>query len=145
MDRNAAAEHFAKMLLEVGVQGTLRDLYEMMDDPIGPDKAKWQEASKWHEDLSAEGKQHVRFLVENAIITALFRVAVNFDGAQGFREADAHQIDFAVNMRIYKSKETVANERPDETIEICPTMHGDEVHDIFLNLVDDAKETKTKD
>ncbi len=139
MDKDTAAEEFAKMLFRVGVEEGLETFFDSLGAPGGQNKKAWEDAKQWYENESEEGKRFVRFVAKEAIIRAVFGLAVNFDGATGYSYVGERPIEYVIAMRVYESVDVIGLNSPDETIEICPTTHGDDVHDIFLNLVDKAE------
>jgi len=142
MDRNTAAEEFAKMLFQVGVKESLEGFYDSLDTPGGQNKKTWEDVRKWHENETDEVRRFVRFIVKEAIVLSVHGLAVNLDGASGYNYVGEHPIEYAVTMRTYQSIDAIENHSPRETIEICPTTHGEDVHDIFLYFVDQAEEAE---
>ncbi|MCW3099907.1 MAG: hypothetical protein JWL77_5525 [Chthonomonadaceae bacterium] len=140
MDRNAAAEEFGKMLYAVGIERGQGLFYDMMETPGGQDKQTWEKIKKWYADQPEEAKTLLQFMIKEAMISSVFELAVSFDGASGYHEVGVHRAEFAVSLRIFESDAALENETPDATIEICPTTHGEDVHDIFLNLIDAVAE-----
>ena len=136
MDRNKAAEEFAKMLFQVGVEEGSQAFFASLESPTGQDKRTWEEVKHWHGNKTDEEKQFIGFIVKEAIIQAIHGIAVNFDGAAGYDYIDERPIEFAVALRVYDSIDAVEIGDSNETIEICPTVHGADVHDIFINLAD---------
>ena len=145
MYKNTGSEQFARMLFEVGVERGLQGMYDLMENPPHQEKETWAKVKEWYGNQSEESKQIVRFMAKEAIIFAVFELEVNFDGAAGNRVWGEHQVDFAVNMRVYESEEAVENETPDTTIAVCPTTRGEDVHDIFLDLVDESNRADRSD
>ena len=136
MDRNTAAEAFAKMLFQVGVEEGRQAFFASLDNPTGQDKRTWEKVKQWYGNKTDEEQQFISFIVKEAIVQAVHEIAVNFDGAAGYDYVGERPIEFAVALRVYDSIEAAELGRADETIEICPTLHGVDSHDLFINMAD---------
>src|SRR5579871_4533868 len=138
MERNAAAEEFAKMLYQEGIEEALRAFYDLLDNPTGPQKRLWQQAKDWHASHTEERKALIRFLFKEAMVAAIFKVAVHFDGASGYEYVGERPAEFAVALQIYNNLDEAEEGNPQEIIAICPNPGGTDVHDLFLSFVDES-------
>jgi hypothetical protein len=133
LERNQAAEEFAKLLVEVGVQQGNDALFESLNRPLGPHKEAWAHAKEWYDSQPDGIQELVRFLTREAMVMALFGVAVHLDGGGGYRFVGDRVAEFTVGMNVYRNAEQASLGVWDEAVEICPTKRGEEVHDIFLS------------
>ena len=138
MDREQAAEEFARMLYRVGVVEAYEVFFEGMARPAGHQKAKWQGIQDWYVSKGAEEQQLVNTILKEVLIGSVFGLAVNFDGAAGYEEVDNKFAEFVVSLRLYGSLEEEEVGTATEYVEICPASGGEDIHDIFMSLVDEA-------
>lgn len=137
MDRQQAAKEFAKVLSQRGIEGSIKVVYRLIQRPIGPQKDEWTQLKAWYESLTDEQKRLFAFLVKQAMISAVFGLAVFFDGASEYHFVGEHPVDFAIAMQVYNNLDDAMEGKIEERIEVCPTHHGEDLHDILLNLIDD--------
>ena len=141
MEKEQAAEAFAQMLYNVGVVGAYEMFFEGMESTFGHEKVKWQKIRDWYTSKDSEEQQLVNTILKEVLTASAFHLAVRFDGAAGYEEFDDKIGEFAVSLRLYDDPEDVDAEvmTPLQSIGICPTESGEMIHDIFMNLVDEAE------
>jgi len=140
MDRDAAAEMLVKMLYTAGVEEGLSAFFRSLNHPCGQQEGIWQQAREWHASQTEAEKEILRALVKEAMILAVFGVAVHFDGASGYDYVGERPAEFAVALQIYSNLDEAEEGNPQEIIAICPTNDGENVHDHFLDFVDKSGE-----
>src|SRR5687767_1375168 len=132
MNRNAAAEEFAKVLFRGGVEEGVKAFFDVMSEPMGHQRDKWERLRRWYESEDEEDRGILRVAIKDAMVLAVFGVAVHLDGASGgYIEVEEGIGELAVALNIYGSEKALDARTPKETIEICPTRRGEDVHDIF--------------
>jgi len=143
MDKDKAAEEFSKMLFQQGFQGSLESVASSLQEPpVGSRLIEWEAAKKWCDRLDERDKSALSFLLTRVSVSAIFGIACFLDGASGYQSIegyDSQPADFIVSLRTYKDVTSYEMQVPAETIQVCPTEHGEDVHDIFLSLVDEAE------
>ncbi len=137
MDRSKAAEEFAKALFSVGVERSVEAFSDGLSTPGGKDKSLWEQAKSLYESQTDEGKAVIRFMVKEASVLSAFGVAVFLDGASGYWDAEGQPAEFTVALNIYDNVEEA--QTLTETVQVCPVKDAEDVHDIFMDLVDEAE------
>jgi hypothetical protein len=97
----------------------------------------WERLRQRYETENQAGRELFRFAVKEAMILSIFGVAAHFDGASGYDPIGDRVGEFAVALNVYRSLEDTTPQGLEETVQICPTRRGEDVHDIFMNLVDE--------
>lgn len=134
MNKNTAAEIFGKMLFEQGIEQSNSVLIELLDAPRGTYKEKWQAAKEWYEQESAEKQAIIRFLIQQATILSTFHIAYKLD--EGLDEKDGQVVNYTVAVNTYKDRNAANDDVPEETVRVCPTVIGEDIHDIVMSYVD---------
>lgn len=137
MDRTQAAEAFAKALFSVGVERSMDALSEGLSNPGGKNKAEWEQAKSLYDGQTDEGRAVLRFMLKEASVLSSFGIAVFLDGASGYYDVEEQPAEFTVAMNLYKSVEETRT--PREIVLVCPVKNGEDVHDIFMDLVEEAE------
>lgn len=138
MNRDQAAEEFARMLYRVGIEQAYRTFFASIDNPVGHNKEQRLKISHWYASKGFEEQQLINTILRKAMALSVFGIAVNFDGDAGYEEVDNKFAEFVVSLRMYGSLEEEEVGAPTEFVEICPTNGGENIHDIFMSLVDEA-------
>jgi hypothetical protein len=136
MDREAAAEKFAAMLFREGVEEGLKAFFDGIENPLGHQGKKWERIRRLLHSQSEEGKRTFRLAIAEAMTLAVFGIAVHLDGASGGIEMGDRSGRFAAALNIYGSWKDSWKQPPEETVQICPTFEGEDVHDLFMDLAD---------
>ena len=134
MNKNTAAEMFGKMLFEQGVEQSSPLFMKLLNEPRGTHKAKWQAAKEWYEQESADKQALIRFLIQQAAILSTFHIAYKLD--EGLDEKHGQVVNYTVAVNTYKDRDAANEDLPDETVQICPTVTGEDIHDIVMSYVD---------
>ncbi len=138
--RKEAAELFAQMVFDSGYREGVKAPFDAMAEPLGHEKEKWQKAAETFARLDDEEKACFRFLLGEAVHAALFHVLVDLDGASGYHEIGGRDAEFTLGLRIFDSTSADSETGPvAEEIAIARTEEGEDLHDIFAGLVDDAQ------
>lgn len=136
MERNEAAEQFAKMLYTVGIEEGRNAFYASLEHPVGQHREEWEKAKNWYANQIEEERGFVNFLIREAMTLAVHGIAVRLDGASGYEYHNNNPIDYCVALRVYQNDSDAESDVPAQVIDICPTTYGEDVHDILLELVD---------
>jgi hypothetical protein len=128
------------MFVRAGVTEVVPTVLSWLDEPLGYKKHLWQQAHDWFATKSDDDKQMIQFLVREAAASAAVGIAVEFDGAAGFEDVEGKAAEFVVSLRVYRDRHYQPNDVAQEIVEICPPSHGEEVHDIVMNLLDAGQE-----
>lgn len=139
MNRSLAAEEFARMLFQVGVEGGINALFDSLNTPVGVHKQTWEKIKRWHENQTDEVRALFRFAVKEAAVLAVFGIAVHLDGASGYHFIDDRPSEFTISLNVYENHDAAREGIPLETVAICPTKFGEDVHDIFLSVVGEVE------
>lgn len=137
MDRSAAAEVFANFLYRVGVTGGWESFFESLEKPAGEHRAEWEGINQMYASQSEEGRRAFRFAVREALVLAVFGLAVHLDGAAEYVYVGDRPAEFTVGLSIYESLQRAKEHAAAETVDVCPTRRGVEVHDLLLDLVEE--------
>lgn len=141
MNRDIAADLLAKMLYEVGVEGGYKAFFDTLKNPSGPYKHTWEEFRRWYDTQPDETQKLVQFMAKEAMVLAVFGIAVDLDGGGSYHFIGDQPAELAVALRVFKNLESIkanTHNLPQETVEICPTTTGEDIHDIFLYYVDQS-------
>lgn len=136
MDRDQAAIEFVKMIISVGVTGSLDEIEGLLVQPLGIHKQKWKEVGEWIQTLGAEEQQNIRFLLKEAILSSLYSILVNLDGGDSYMNLKTLPAEAELRLRYYPNIETAKLRGVHDAIVIAPTEKGEDLHDIFSNLLE---------
>lgn len=139
MHRTRAAEEFAKALYGTGVVETVPAIYDGLQHPTGYQKARWEQARDWLARQDEEAAEVVRFLIQETAIMATFGLVAMFDGDAGYHWVDEQPGEFAVSLRLYRNADDLPLNDPVEEVTVCPISGGVDIHDLFLNVVDEGR------
>src|SRR5947207_1893323 len=134
MDREVAATEFARVLFKLGVERSLTVFSNCITRPTGKDREAWHRMQGWQESLDPKGRELFDFAVRKAMVLAVFAVATHLDGDSGYLPVDDRVGRLAVALNLYSTPEESFERSPEEVVQICPTLSGEDVHDIFMNL-----------
>lgn len=134
MDRDVAAEMFGKMLFEQGVVTSNRTMMKLLNQPPATHRAEWQAAKNWHKKASNDERALLYFLVEQATIISTFNVACKLD--KGLDEKENRLVNYTVIVNTYPNREAAIQASPEESVQVCPTVSGEDIHDILMSYVD---------
>jgi len=132
MDREKAAEAFARMAYESGVQQGLGAVSEFLEGR-GSAGEEWRKAGEWTRSLPTENRRMLTFLLRQAAVQAVTGVLVNLDGASGYCHVDGRPVEFSVGMAPVEAEvSAIPGER--DTVTIVPAACGEDLHDIFFHI-----------
>src|SRR5260370_29584586 len=83
MDRGSAARAFAMMLFREGVETSVEAFFDALSDPRGHQREKRERMRRWYDNQTEEDQQTFRLVVGEAMVLAVFGIAVHLDGATG--------------------------------------------------------------
>ena len=127
------------MLFSVGIKDGYQVFFETLNTPRGQHKPMWEKIKRWYEAQTEEKQDFIRFVVWQATVIGVGGLAVHFDGAQGFDYVNERPGEFSVALNIYRNIHEATEGLPEETIPICPTSEGEDVHDLLFGLVDEEE------
>ena len=136
MDRNTAAEKFAQMLFDMGIQEGFNTLLGVMSHPTGTHKQQWITVKAWYDSISSEEKERIHFLLRQMSVFSVTGIAAFLDGVVGYVDTDGNPAEFSVALHTYRDYDAAEKNQPEEVIPICPTQFGEEVNDILLSIID---------
>lgn len=139
MTRNHAAEEFTKAVLEHGYFGGIKVVEDLLNQPPTTREGNWEKASQWFQELTPEKRELVRALIKQTVAVSLESLLVFLDGAAGYHYAAEKPVVFRLRADLFSSVETAEHHEIEAIIEICPTTQGEDLHDIFFHLVEEAE------
>lgn len=142
IDRGMAAAKLAEVFYIVGVERGVESVFASLRRPGGQDKQKWETIRQWYDSQPDEVKELLKFVVEEATILTAFGLLVYLDGDTEDPLIGDHVAEFVVSARLYLNEDQLDAGNVEQVIEVCPTIGGDAVHDLFLDLVDEARGSK---
>lgn len=111
---------------------------ESLDDPPNLASEKWKAAQLWYSGCRQSEREHIQVLMLDAVISALHGVLVFLDGATAHHYIGERPADFYLGINVYPDVDA-APAHPEESVQICPSDEGMDLHYIFLNQLDDAE------
>lgn len=114
-------------------------VWETIEHPVGVDQSRWEEIARWFKQSPEESRGNIRFLVEEAIVYALHGVLASLDGVTEFHYVSDQPCEFTLAMRLYPDEDAAARAEVSTEIQISPTERGEDLHDLFLNLLDASR------
>jgi hypothetical protein len=138
MDREKAAEIFVRHIYDTSISGAMHQVDEMIDDPIGYKKGKWEMASHFFADLTPFEQEVLKFIIKESLVISLHKFLSSLDGVTGFYESNNCTMQYSVYLDLFEDVENAIIGNAFESIKISPTERGEDLHDIFMGLHDEA-------
>ena len=138
MDREKAAEIFVRHIYDTSVSGAIRQVYDMINDPIGYKKKKWEMARDFFAELTPAEQDILRFVIKESLVISLHKFLSSLDGVAGFYESNDCTMQYSLYLELFEDVENAIIGNASESIKISPTERGEDLHDIFMGLHDEA-------
>jgi len=144
MDRENAADLLGKQIAVDAYADSYRDIIQTLRDPksiLGSDDHAnaYRAASSLYNRLDAPERQALEYVIHDSILAGLHRLLVISDGGGSFPADPAlgeNRASVSLTLSIHD-----ADDNPISTVQVTPTEDGEELHDIFMNYVDEIKST----
>jgi hypothetical protein len=134
MDRLTVKDGFAKELYRVGVKRTVDSVSNLLTHPTQRGMSNLDSLGNWYRGLNVVERSFAEQLIRESAIMSTFGLAVMFDGGAGPLEiADTYATPVVM---ISFTEDLEEADRDTDAIHICPTLRGEELHDLFLDVVD---------
>jgi hypothetical protein len=136
MNINDANSEFVTELYRVAVEDAEKDFFEQMAMPPSRRNDEWQQFIRWFAEQDESTKAMVKFAVQESVIGSAYNVCILFDGSSGYWEGQGKVGEFKVQLDVYDNYDMIDAKTLSEHFLIDPNETNEEMHDIFLSLVD---------
>jgi len=144
MDRENAADLLGKLIAVDAYADSYRDIIQTLRDPksiLGSDDHSnaYRAASSLYNRLDAPERQALEYVIHDSIVAGLHRLLVVSDSGGSFPADPAlgeNQASVSLTLSIHDADDNLIS-----TVQVTPTEDGEELHDIFMNYVDEIKST----
>jgi hypothetical protein len=135
--REQAAALFVERLIVRCYKGVIRDVTTMLENgpPGGKPDEDLLEMHRWFQDLDEETRKHIRSVVAFTARSAVFGACAILDGVSGGYAIPGTVSSFALYLEAHRDSAADETEPPDDSVKICPTMVGEDLHVLFSHAI----------
>lgn len=139
MDRGEATEEFVRMVCEGYSESVGDGMFKMPSRVSGMEDAEWKQVQEWFQERTPSEKEKIDLIIREAMFSMLNTLMAQLDGVAGYHYVHDKPADFSVILNLYRDHDDASDGKPQETVEICPTRRGEDLHDILFHLAKDIR------
>jgi hypothetical protein len=134
MNQLTAKNGVAQELYRVGVKEAVDSTVDLLVHPTQYGRTNVNSLGSWYRGLNAVERAFANQLIRETAVMSVFGITVMLDGDAGPLEIDGEDAKAVLLLgRVSADTRADINE---PTIPICPTLSGENLHDLFLDVVD---------